>query len=114
MIGYDYCELETALLGLTGERDAATANPWETKSPLPLASLQRSRGPDNAISLREMSTNTDETTHDESGKTVAVSLPTFKDTVRHDIAIRLKETSTHTGWEQLDCSKSREASSTLA
>ena len=53
------------------------------------------RGPDNAISLREMSTNTDETTHDESGKTVAVSLPTFKDTVRHDIAIRLKETSTH-------------------
>jgi len=36
LIGYDYCELETALLGLTGERDAATANPCETKSPLPL------------------------------------------------------------------------------
>jgi len=28
-IGYDYCELETALLGLAGERDGdtATANP---------------------------------------------------------------------------------------
>ena len=28
LIGYDYCKRETARLGPTGERDAATANPW--------------------------------------------------------------------------------------
>ena len=36
LIGYDYCDRETARLGLTGERDAATANPCGSMHPLPL------------------------------------------------------------------------------
>ena len=38
---------------------------------------------------------TNGTTHDESAKTVVVTLPTFEDTVRLDDAIRLQEVMTH-------------------